>query len=357
MRIFVDILGEELKKIERLIKEGKATSVNNFVRQSVTNQLKLEEIDTLETYSEMEGNLLSETKKERIISGLHFFNSDIHLPAHSIPKEHLKQPNIKLTFPFWATQNRYFGTKVALRLLERELDNNNSESMPFYPYAMDVAQISVKIREILEKLDKKLGRKKGSKFSTSLPKAREASIKRFISQFLGYISSNGVVSGVLPEIGFVRIDTTSKEPRISITEHGHRFSELPSPILDEYFINGNLPNAIFSDKEREFLLSHIKEEFMYPEADFIKFTLYSIYKGHNTPDALTTEVDEYLNKNYSHLANTKKEGHFSDKEIIGMRAGVTSRLLELGLININIIENKSNYSLTERGKNFLRSDK
>ena len=95
---------------------------------------------------------------------------------------------------------------------------------------------------------------------------------------------------------------------------------------------------------------------MHHETDFIKYVLQEIAKGNNNPTLLNKKIDEFLNNNYSNHSNNKRGGRFSDKEIIGIRSGICSRLSELNFIHINIDKNKTHYSVSERGNIFLRGD-
>lgn len=89
--------------------------------------------------------------------------------------------------------------------------------------------------------------------------------------------------------------------------------------------------------------------------DLMKFTLGYIMNGKNHPEDGKTLIQEYLNKKYQDLSRNKSKGTFSILEAETIRAGVISRLNELGLIKIIKKGLKSEYTITDLGKKIIES--
>ena len=85
----------------------------------------------------------------------------------------------------------------------------------------------------------------------------------------------------------------------------------------------------------------------------MKYTLKYISQGKNQPDDGKIPTKEFLDKSFPEIAQNKKGGSFSIIEANTMRAGIISRLAELGFIKIVKKGIKSEYRVTNKGYDFL----
>ena len=158
-----------------------------------------------------------------------------------------------------------------------------------------------------------------------------------------YISPDGTTIKGLPyELGL--IDVVLGE--IVLTEDGNNFADIYSPMLDGYLRDQETPKYQFSDEELTFLYAHIKQKIT-SEPILFNFILSQIERGVNTPNTLNNNTKPFLEKNFS-----KKE-EYSTKAANSLRAGVTSRMVELKLVKIKKLGANSFYEMGENGRNYL----
>jgi hypothetical protein len=148
------------------------------------------------------------------------------------------------------------------------------------------------------------------------------------------------MTGMLVDLKLVNHDK-HKSPRILLTEPGWRFAQLSNPILDG---SDRESGSKFSAEEMEFMLSHIAVAV--PVEDFaFKATLSSITSGSDTPEALDAALKKYL--------PVRKEKPFTDAFLTTQRAGVISRMADLGLVSRNRSGSNVKYLVTIRGEQFM----
>jgi hypothetical protein len=146
------------------------------------------------------------------------------------------------------------------------------------------------------------------------------------------------------------VDTNRKE--FGITDDGMRFSLIKSPVY--YKTSGDITPTTnqLSKEEVEFIINTLINR-MPAEVKFMEFTLNCIKNGKTKPDDGRVPTQKYLDTTYPDIAHAKKGSSFSDQEAETFRAGVISRMNELGLIKIIRKGIKSEYQLTDEGHKFL----
>lgn len=241
--------------------------------------------------------------------------------------------------------NKLLPVKANLRALTNLLRQEPaSAGLDLQRAGSEIASAAVILGDLLRGLDSRSKRHRddalGIAFPSSDPSNSDKSRLRYASQFVGAASRTGVMSGMLIDLKLVNHDQ-HKSPQILLTEPGWRFGQLLNPILDGSDFESEFKLSI---EEKEFLLSHIAAAV--PSESFaIRVTLSSITSGSHTPEDLDSALKKYL--------PTRKERPFTDAFLTTQRAGVISRMVDLGLVSRNRSGSNVTYSATVRGKQFL----
>ncbi len=177
-------------------------------------------------------------------------------------------------------------------------------------------------------------------FPSSEPSNSDKSRLRYASQFVGSVSREGRMTGLLIDLKLVNIDR-HKPPRIRLTEPGLRFAELPNPILDA---EAAIQQERFSPEEIDFMLHHIQDHLPVEQFAF-SATLAAITDGSNTPEMLDSALKKFL--------PDRKDKPFTLAFLTTQRAGVISRMADLGLVTRTRSGPNVTYVATERAKQFL----
>jgi len=348
MIIRVDLNKEDLKEIESFVSEDRVGSVHDFIKYAVQNQLTLEkkgiddkEIETLDRHS---------SSKERKKSKTPHRIPDLHL---SIPTDELhhrdlkKQEVIRRTSkPIWAISNKFFPVKFVLRVLQNELYDKDDDKIDTKSLRNVLKNKAPIVKKELSRLDEYLERKRGNKIATGFPEDEEKSFNRFFKNLVIVFNSEDEAKGGLSyQMGFIDYE----DGDVYLTEKGHEFSNLHSPILDGYLGKGEYPKQKFSNEELYFLYDHIKER-TESEKDLFDFMLRKIKEGKDNTTDLKKELESYLKQNYP-----KKEG-YSQTSVNSLRSGLTSRMLEIELISISRKNRKHVYKITDKGERFLKGE-
>jgi hypothetical protein len=209
----------------------------------------------------------------------------------------------------------------------------------------EIATSASELGNYLRSLDLHSERSRDDSLALAFPSSEasnsDKSRLRYANQFVGSLSREGRMTGLLVDFKFVNVDR-HKPPRIRLTEAGLRFAQLVNPILD-----GSMGEALekFSSEEVEFIIAHIKENI--PVEDFAyDVTLGAIRAGNDTPESLDRALKQYL--------PDRKERPFTDAFLTTQRAGVISRMADIGLVARTRSGSNVTYVLTEQGMQFIQ---
>ncbi len=332
MIITVKLTTKELREIEEII-QREGLDLHEFIRYAIRNQIELEK----EGISNLNDLLLKVNKRgveeKKIVKPLYsklklVTHSNFVLLDSSIVRERSKNP-------IWAIKNKYFPIKFVLRVLQNLSKDFERGLVPIQTFKSEIKELSILVKNELEKLDKIYDNKKGERFSTGFPRDVKESFERFFSNFVvAFSADNKLVSGLPYEIGFLDV----KQGNLILTKDGFEFSSIPSPIFDKYFVSGENPEYLFSEKEIKYLLDHIRLK-VHSEAKLFRFVVGKISEGLNTPDSLNSSLKPFLEEKFP-----KKRG-YSDKSVASLRAGITSRMVELKVIKLDKKGSRSYYGL------------
>ena len=277
----------------------------------------------------------------------------LSLPAGSRPETFAPLPNdafapgmeVQVDRWIFGQHNKLLPAKANVRALANLLRaESNHGGIALEKASSEIAAAAVGLGDLLRRLDSDTQRPRdesfGVAFPSSDPESSDKSRLRYGSQFVWAISREGRMTGLLIDLKLINHDRY-KSSRIQLTEQGWKLAELPNPILDRPY-----REAVdkFSPEETEFLIGHIAssvpaEHFAYT------VTLSSITDGHDTPERLDASLKKYLPQ--------RKDKPFTDAFLTTQRAGVISRMADLGLVAR--VRNGPNvtYVSTARGKQFM----
>lgn len=210
--------------------------------------------------------------------------------------------------------------------------------------ARQIANEASRLGEVLRRSDTNSRRSRDESISLAFPSSEpsnsDKSRLRYASQFVGSVSKAGGMTGLLIDLKLVNIDR-HKPPRIRLTEPGLRFAELYNPILDAEEPD---QQQRFSPKEIDFMLRHIQGHLPVEQFAF-SATLNAIADGSNTPELLDAALQKYL--------PDRKDKPFTLAFLTTQRAGVISRMADLGLVTRARNGSNVTYVATERANQFL----
>jgi len=237
----------------------------------------------------------------------------------------------------WGQYNRFFPVKIVSRVASNLVKKNESSHVPLAELQEISAELARTMGRDIVRAEKKTGRKRGEIISAGLPTGanQEKAKARFKNQFVGYLGEKRM-EGAAPTLRF--LDLSRDEGNMisaGITDFGLRFAAFASPVIDsqDYSVS-------FSSDEVDFLLEHIVSQ-LPEEAKLIRLVLSGIREGVSTPEVLNERMKSFSSS-------------WSDVERSTMRAGVISRISELGLLDRKKNGVKVTYLMTELGERYLQ---
>lgn len=332
VKYLVDLPPSLVDKVRRVLEKGSFGSFHEFIITALENQARAEEGDVNPWLNE-------ETRIEEIHPVNQSKGRDIMSSLLVAPKEPLRffmpplGDNIE-PGPFWGQYYKFLPTKLAVRVLY----NLTKEKYPDYrKYRDDGATCAVAFGRELSKLDDSLGHKFGYRIGTGFPSKGEKSTSRFMDQYLVYVSPNRkLVRGLPAKLKFINFEEEGSTLQVGLTEAGYRFADLVNPVIDH---TGK--NAISSD-EAKFLLEWL-QQVAPAETKHMLVTLQLISSEATSRTQLNEQLELYYTKDWPGLFD------WSEGVVNTMRAGVISRMVELGLVTKRKEGITVNYQLTPAG--------
>ena len=238
--------------------------------------------------------------------------------------------------------NKLLPVKANVRALANLLRSESGQGgLSLERASTEIAAAAVGLGDLLRRMDSSTQRPRDESFGVAFPSSDPAnsdkSRLRYGSQFVGAMSREGRMTGLLIDLKLINHDRY-KSPRVELTEQGWRLADLPNPVLDE---PQNETGCRFFPDEIELLILHIASSV--PAEDFAyKATLAAITDGYDTPERLDAALKKYL--------PDRKEKPFTEAFLTTQRAGVISRMADLGLVARVRNGPKVTYIATARGK-------
>jgi hypothetical protein len=340
MRYIVDVPPELAERMNEQVRSGRYKSPQDFLITAIHNQVYLESQEVAEIVSDTS----SSASASSVPSGVSASSSGrlsrtlaIQLLSpevtsmKAVPLSNFERPSV-----LWGQYNRFFPIKIVTRVCANLVKESSSGYIFLTELQERSADIARELGRTIQRKDKQFGRKRGTIISAGLPVGSDVDKAkwRFKNQFVGHVAGRRI-EGAAPTLKFLTMIHDEKNATlVGLTDFGVKFASLSNPILD----NEDYSLALSSEEE-EFLLDHIASE-VPREADLMKLVLTNVKKGVASPEELNERVKTY----------------FSDwkmNEVIMMRAGVTSRMGELGLVTRRKNGVKVTYLLTDLGEKYL----
>jgi len=351
MIISTNIQNKDLERISDLIKKGKANNIHEFIRYAILNQLELEE-----THKEKESIIIPQVVKEQSKTRFSVENApkvkrqsidDVDLSACNVQKSvvlNINSIKSRTVYPIWSMKNRYFPTKYALRVIQKLVKEDQKNHVSLERLYDEINASVFNFRKKLEFVDKLSENKRGNRITAGFPNEKKPqSMTRFLRNFVVTISPDGkTVSGLLYDIGFVDV----REKKISITQYGNEFANIKSPIIDQKTESIGRRSTPLSNEEIEFLVSHVIRS-TNSESSLMFYMLRKLAEKNLVPDELNDRMFDYLTHEY------KGDKNYSNDVAKSMRVGLTSRMVEIGLIKNIRKDGGSFYQITKHGKKIL----
>jgi hypothetical protein len=352
MRYIIDISQAQAKQIEALIEEKRYESLNQFVSVAIENQLHIEKIE-ISAQEDRTGTYSKPFITQKFHDARGFPEEEIEVDL-AVPKGIpvlVAPPAFPELVPFrddiaeekcwlWGQINRIFPVKVALRVLIRDLNKITPKQwIEFESFKGKAADGALYLGKAINKYEAEKNKKRDGKISAGLPKSIEfTSLIRYKAHFIGTMRKDGKLDGAMPFLRFANLTKGDNgKVLIGITEAGYEFARLENPAIDLKNFEYSLGQA-----ETDFYLDHVYKN-VKSEFNAIKWLLNKMVSGVSDRSALNNEIKREFGGSWN----------VSDAVINTQRAGLMSRMSELGLIDKEKEGIQVRYLISERGKKFL----
>jgi hypothetical protein len=257
--------------------------------------------------------------------------SDVFAPGQAVPADRW----------IFGQYSKLLPAKASCRALANLLSTNRS-GFVIEKVAPEIAEAAAQLAPHLEAHDARHGLTRDEAIATGFPSSgqnADRSRLRYANQFVASVNKHGQLSGLLADLKLINL-LNQRTHRVQLTSAGMVFAAIENPIFEG--LQGP-PQQKFSEAEQEYLLQHISTHV--PAEDFAYRTmLRAIRDGRDTPAKLDDIARE-------HVTDARK-GELSNAFITTQRSGVTSRMIDLGLINRARDGVHVSYLITELGNEY-----
>lgn len=237
--------------------------------------------------------------------------------------------------------NKLLPLKASVRALAVLL-NTESAGVLLSRAATEIAREAETLGAFLRQVDEGHGFIRDEALATAFPSDSadvNKSRLRYANQFVGSINKLGQLRGLPSDLKLVNSRGT-KEPKLVLTEPGWYFAKLQNPILDGSSGSSERLSAV----EKEFLIKHVQTNV--PVEDFaIRVVLTALREGTSTPEDLDRALAKY--------APPRTEKPVSQAFLSTQRAGVISRMGDLGLVERVRDGLRVTYKVSNSGSQYL----
>jgi hypothetical protein len=257
-------------------------------------------------------------------------------------------PGMEVPVDRWlfGQHNKLLPAKANVRALLNLLHSEKAmQGVVLDEAAREIAGYAATLGDTLRELDIKFQRSRDDAMAVAFPSSdssnSDKSRLRYANQFVGSVSKEGRMTGLLVDLKLVNIDR-HKPPRVRLTQPGLSLAELRNPVLDS---EDDTSTKKFSEAETDFLIDHIWNH-LPVEVFAFTATLSAISSGDATPESLDLALKKYL--------PNRADKPFTDAFLTTQRAGVISRMADLGLVSRTRSGPNVTYVVNIRGAEFLK---
>ncbi len=347
MHYVIKISSEDEKKIKNLIKKGSVIDVEHFLEVAIRNQFILEgeNINFLTSFKPGLKSKHHKPRKRKILEKKYDLNDFLKRENLSIELLNVETEEFHKSL-LWGQIYRIFPLKFNLRILANLL-HGKGEYISLEIVKEVMTDLACQMGENLRNLDVKLSNKRSGKLATGFPTDAYGKLirsrERYLNHYMGYLKGGSKVDGSLAQLGLVKIKANGESGLIGITEMGLNFAYSENPIIDHQKFNVSLS----SEEISQFLLI-IKKNLPYERKHIIHF-MSALESGINQRELLNEELLKF----YRNLPEGTVKWD-SPQVVNTMRTGITSRLFEMGLINVQYVGKRAKYKLkTEKWQELL----
>jgi len=255
----------------------------------------------------------------------------------------------RITIDRWifGQHNKLLPLKASVRALAA-LSSENGGGVSLSKAVKEIAIASESLGTYLRALDEAFGLIREGSLSTAFPSPAadiNKSRVRFTHQFVGASNKHGQLRGFPTDLKLVNY-RNGKDPMLLLTEAGLTFASLVNPILDLPTDSANVYEKL-SAEEKAFLIEHVRHNV--PVEDFaMRTVLDAIASGARNPVDLDTALKDYL--------PNRSDKPFSSAFLSTQRAGVISRMSDLGLVDRIRDGVRVTYQVSVRGSQYLQQE-
>jgi hypothetical protein len=344
LRRILDIEPQLELKIEEIIKSKGFHDFHHFTTVALENQVawetgnnptNIDVTNALDLQMNQIGKALPPENESLKAAG----GDLLRMPSQKTRPTHLPIPDNANNI-LWGQYYRFLPVKVGVRVLL----NMSTEYFPeLRDFTEKVTNVALPFRYHLAKLDRADRRSFGELLSASFPTHDEKSVKRFVNHYMLYVrTSDMTLLGMMPELKLINVKSDENgKVRIGLTNFGSKFALLENPTIDL-----NKPVSLSGD-EINFLINHIADN-LPAEYEHMIRALTAIDEGKKTRHELNAVLKEYYLK-------YRKNTEWSDTVVNTMRSGLTSRLIELGLVKREKYGKNVRYHMTDAGKKYIQN--
>lgn len=358
MIIKFDVESDLYWQIENLIREGKYQDVIQFIKIATINQLEEEKSGS--TSPEGRDNFQSSgtVKAKSVDTFTDYDSKKIDLANLQFEESEIKR---KCKDFIWSFHNRFFPVKIAIFSLASLVTSEK----PWYDLEewKEIATISAQgwykvLREFELENDFKmhqrmtiglpthnfeLTRVKKKSEKLKLQKKIESSKNRFANQFVGrFNKKNETMEGACFLMNLISVKFSGSRCLVSLTKLGKKLALLENPLFKKDF------TKVFSNEEVQLIHSEIISKFK-TEQQIIKDIIEELKQKTLTSNQIQDIFTGYKKLIFEYASDKPEELDENQKKdkIIQVRVATMGRLSELKIVDWDVINSISHYSINK----------
>lgn len=337
---------ETKKMIDELLKKGEYVDVSQLIAIAIANQHVMEFSESAITGRVDPGGSDRKRSPNRINTAIGDVPRLFRLegPYDEIPLVEVKpstnQQEYDVSEWLFGQYNRLLPAKASCRAIINLWQSG--QSIPLEQVSARIAEQAAVLGHLLRSIDERDQVDRYDALAIAFPEEGPEAHKsrsRYQNQFVGSLSGEGELNGLLAELKLVVLDPSAERIALRLTDIGAQFAEMPNPILDTPGIGGDR----FSQSEIRLLLSHI-EASVPREASAFKSILRGLVTGYDNPK----ELDAFLRD--QELTSSE----FTDSFLSSQRSGAISRMTDLALVKRERDGIRVRYIATAKGQELLQ---
>ncbi len=333
MKYLID-LPPDLEQRARKVAQARGYSgVDHFILLAIENQVRAE-LGDINPWADKPA--LSHTPVQVVTStNLPSIGERLKVPRSQVITLDNVPPRTGLLL--WGQYYRFLPVKVGLRALANFTVRELSE---FTDYRRAATEAAVEFGKLLSRADRKKLRPFSERLAVSFPDSSLKSQLRYMNQFLAYMRpSDRRLDGFAAVMGWVAVNDEDGILKVGLTQSGLKFTQLDNPAIDlaeDRPLSEPEIGAIIDQ-----LAANLPDEILH-----VREGLKSIDQGMANPESMSERLRQFY-------AKYQEAYPWSSKVVDTMRAGLVSRMYELGLVARSRRTRRATYTVTEAGQTFL----